>query len=196
MGLGCKWSFLMNKLANIIITASLICLFGQAQQVYAANNVVRFTEEANKTENWLFGTTKRFDLYEQFFIKNDIRPTYRSGYVYDIKQEKILSGEEALNLFPKLIVRPDTPAVKLSKQELTHFVNIALPQNNDSFIYIYLDVPTLKNGNYIFSADDSMVAFLEKSMARRKEAAAKAKDYRNLVAYLVSIPHIGSKSQY
>jgi len=155
-----------------------------------------FTDEANKTEQWLRGNTKRFDTFEQFFLTRGHRAYYRTGYIYDLQAERILSYQESLVLNPSFyeIVQQDMKGVDISQQELAAFLNITLPTNSQYF-YFYFDTLTEKNGSGRYREADTPRKrdFLIRGMKMRQTAARIMQAHKSIPWYLIHIPFIGYK---
>ena len=155
-----------------------------------------FTDEANKTEQWLRGNTKRFDTFEQFFLTRDHDPYYRTGYIYDMHNERILSYQESLALSPTFdaIVQRFMKGIDIPKRELVAFLNIT-PPTNGQYFYFYFDSLTQKNGSgrYLWADNPDERGFLVRGMEKRQKAAHIMQAHKSIPWYLIHIPFIGYK---
>ena len=160
--------------------------------------LVRFTEEANKAEKWNLGTTNRWDTFEQFFLTRGQKAYYRCGYLYDLKNEKILSGEKTIAIAPDLadVVTMKSDDIDVSTKELEEFLNIGLPSiTQHHYVYLYFDIPVRENGDYEFSDNPDFREHLVKAKTHREKAARVLSAHQDIPKYRIAIPLTGFKSQ-
>ncbi|TMO54385.1 hypothetical protein [Pseudoalteromonas phenolica] len=155
-----------------------------------------FTDEANKTEQWQRGNTKRFDTFEQFFLTRDHDPYYRTGYIYDMHNERVLSYQESLAINPSFeaITIDESKGFNIPKQELVAFLNIT-PPTSGQYFYFYFDSLTQKNGSgrYLWADNPDRRGFLVRGMEKRQKAARIMQAHKSIPWYLIHIPFIGYK---
>ncbi|MEI8654394.1 hypothetical protein P4S57_17700 [Pseudoalteromonas sp. Hal273] len=58
---------MIKHLLKLAFTALFFSHTTSVAEVNDAKEMIRFTDKANKIEQWRRGTTKRFDTFEQFF---------------------------------------------------------------------------------------------------------------------------------
>ena len=58
---------MIKRLLKLAFTALLFTHISSFAEVNDAEEMIRFTDKANKIEQWRRGTTKRFDTFEHFF---------------------------------------------------------------------------------------------------------------------------------
>ena len=172
--------------------------------VYGDDNIPQHllgvSKEDIKNEGWRVGTTKRYDTFEQFFKKYENKPSYRSGYVYDLLNYKFLSSEDAIKAVPKLkqVISKRKSEMSVSAKELVEFAHIKLPESPDvRYIYLYFDEP-FEEGNdslYAYIRHSESHKYLEQGRARRVLASELLKQQKNIPGYLVKIPITGIKFQ-
>ncbi|MEQ3512338.1 hypothetical protein ABMY35_03050 [Pseudoalteromonas sp. BZB3] len=158
------------------------------------DHLIMLTESDKKEELWQqFGTTKRFDIFEIFFISKGLTPAYQVGYIYDKESQVILEFEQAKSLVPAAkAVLSKSSKIKIKQEELESFLNIKLPTSH-RYAFFYFDTPLSKanNGKYEFFNSANMRKHLEKGYNRRKFAAHVFKEHRHIPWYLIRIPSVG-----
>ena len=114
---------MIKHLLKLAFTALLFTHTTSVAEVNDAEKMTHFTDKANKIEQWLRGTTKRFDTFEQFFLNAGGYASYETGYIFDIESEHWLSYEEAIKIAPDLksILNSEQLNVNITREELqTH----------------------------------------------------------------------------
>ena len=122
-----------------------------------AREIDGFTEQQNQSENWLLGTTKRFDTFQAFFLERGGEAVFQSGYLYDLEKENWLSFAEAKEVAAELtpILNQEDILVDISKAALVDFVNIDL-SNSKRYALLFFDTPIEADGTYMFVGADKM----------------------------------------
>ena len=181
---------------------SCLLLLASAFSVFANNvhpqDLIRFTDEQNKIEQWRLGTTKRWDTFEQYFLKKGQKAFYRCGYLYDLESEEVLSHDNAISIYEEIepVLIDQNSQFSASHSEIEDTFNIALPdKKKHKYVFIYFDLPVKKNGNYEFSDNPNFRKYLEKAQAHRQKAATILKGLKTVPWYRIEIPLIGFKNQ-
>ena len=192
---------MIKHLLKLAFTALLFTLTTSVAEVYDAEEIIRFTDKANKIEQWQRGTTKRFDTFEQFFLNAGGHPYTGAGYLFDIKNNHWLSYEEAIKVAPDLngLLSQQQLNINITTEELLAFTNIQVPANTH-YIYLYFDKPVnAQKKTYLFAAhyssDPEVKKLLIKSYERRKRFALTLQKHATIPWYLIEIPLIGFKPQ-
>ncbi|MEC8328227.1 MAG: hypothetical protein VX100_19365 [Pseudomonadota bacterium] len=163
-----------------------------------AREIDRFTEQQNQSENWLLGTTKRFDTFQSFFLERGGEAVFQSGYLYDLEKENWLSFAEAKEVAAELtpILNQEDILVDISKAALVEFVNIDL-SNSKRYALLFFDTPIEADGTYMFVGADNDVfnVLLRAGFEKRKLAANLIKKNIDVTGYLIQIPKVGYKPQ-
>jgi hypothetical protein len=131
---------MIKHLLKLAFTALLFSHTTSVAEVNDAEEMIRFTDKANKIEQWRRGTTKRFDTFEQFFLNAGGRAYTGAGYLFDIKNNHWLSYEEAIKVAPdlKYLIVNQEYTINITTEELLAFTNIQVPTNT---LYLYFDRP-------------------------------------------------------
>ncbi|MFY8300798.1 hypothetical protein AAEU28_18690 [Pseudoalteromonas sp. SS15] len=181
---------------------SSLLLLASAFSAFANNvhpqDLIRFTDEQNQIEQWRLGTTKRWDIFEDYFLSKGQKAYQRCGYLYDLESEEILSFENSVLAFPELepVLTDKNSQFSASHSEIEGTFNIVLPdKKKHKYVYIYIDLSVNKEGNYIFSEDPNMRGFLERGKAHRQKAATILKGLKTIPWYRIAIPFISFKNQ-
>ncbi|TLX46005.1 hypothetical protein C1E24_15930 [Pseudoalteromonas phenolica] len=157
-----------------------------------------FTDEDNKTEQWQLGTTKRFDTFQNFFLKYGSDAYFRTAYLYDLEKQQWLSYEDAKSLKPALqpILNVQYMDVKLTLAEVVSFTNVDI-RDAKRYALFFFDTPidTGNNNEYLFAGNEVFAKQLKKSIEMRKLAAKLVKQQHDVTGYLIQIPLIGYKPQ-
>jgi|TARA_R100001244_G_scaffold132046_1_gene106716 hypothetical protein len=187
---------MIKHLLKLAFTALLFTHTTSVAEVNDAEKMTHFTDKANKIEQWLRGTTKRFDTFEQFFLNAGGYASYETGYIFDIESEHWLSYEEAIKIAPDLksILNSEQLNVNITREEFLAFTNIQVPTNTH-YVYLYFDTPTAKDGSYLYSEGGAFTDSLIKAIKRRKSAALTLKKHATIPWYLIEIPLIGFNPQ-
>lgn len=182
----------------LLFVLLLIC----CSSVYADENIPQHllgvSKEDIKNEGWRVGTTKRFDIFEDFFSTHGMYAVYKTGYLYDISAEKIMAFQEAIEKFPSLkpVLSSRGVEINIAKTEFVALTNIKFPQSTDvKYLYFYFDNPFQSNNDSLFSyiQHSNVQEELQKSRDKRIKAANLLKQLKNIPWYLVKIPITGIK---
>ncbi|MBB1432331.1 hypothetical protein [Pseudoalteromonas sp. SG43-4] len=192
---------MIKHLLKLAFTALFFSHTTSVAEVNDAEEMIRFTDKANKIEQWRRGTTKRFDTFEQFFLNAGGRAYTGAGYLFDIKNNHWLSYEEAIKVAPDLkdLIVNQEYTINITTEELLAFTNIQVPTNT-LYVYLYFDRPVdAKKKTYMFaeqySVDPAVEKLLIKNYERRKRFALTMQKHATIPWYLIEIPLIGFKPQ-
>ena len=192
---------MIKTLLKLAFTALLFSHISCFAVVNDAEEMIRFTDKANKIEQWRRGTTKRFDTFEQFFLNAGGDPYTGAGYLFDIKNNHWLSYEEAIRVAPDLkdLVVNQELTISITTDELLAFTNIQVPANT-RYVFLYFDRPVdpIKRTYMwasLFSVDPEVEELLIKNYKRRKRFAMTLQKHATIPWYLIEIPLIGFKPQ-
>lgn len=163
-----------------------------------AREIDKFTDQQNQNENWLLGTTKRFDTFQSFFLERGGQAIFQRGYLYDLEKENWLSFAEAKEVAAALtpILNQEDILVDISKAALVEFVNIDL-SNAKRYALLFFDTPIEADGTYMFvgADNDAFNGLLRAGFEKRKLAAKLVRNHSDITGYLIQIPKVGYKPQ-
>ena len=181
---------MIKHLLKLAFTALLFSHTTSVAEVNDAEEMIRFTDKANKIEQWRRGTTKRFDTFEQFFLNAGGYASYQTGYLFDIRNTHWLSYEEAIKAAPDLksVLNSEQLNVNITREEFLAFTNIQVPKNAH-YVYLYFDTPTdPEDGTYLYSESGAFTKLLIEANKKRKSAATLLQKNKAIPWYLIEIP--------